>query len=177
MVDSWLERLEIIIFLANIILKGANTLYRPKFCAECGTKLVSTGSWKFLITQQYCSICNKRYRWSNIFWLPSLSLILLSLGWLLGYFSRSSVSPPLIIERTATSSEETKVFTGTATASNAQATTNELTDPTEMVSICGARTKKGTPCSRRVRGKGRCWQHKGLRAMLPEDKLIVHETE
>jgi hypothetical protein len=47
------------------------------------------------------------------------------------------------------------------------------TDPNEVVSICGARTKKGTPCQRRVRGTGRCWQHRGLPAMLPPEKLIV----
>ena len=49
------------------------------------------------------------------------------------------------------------------------------TDPNEVVSICGARTKKGTPCQRRVRGTGRCWQHRGMRAMLPPDKLIVRD--
>lgn len=48
-----------------------------------------------------------------------------------------------------------------------------ITDPNEIVSICGARTQKGTPCSRRVRGTGRCWQHKGMPAMLPASKLIV----
>lgn len=49
----------------------------------------------------------------------------------------------------------------------------EPTDPNEVVSICGARTKKGTPCQRRVRGTGRCWQHRGMPAMLPPEKLIV----
>lgn len=52
---------------------------------------------------------------------------------------------------------------------------NRMTDPEEVVSMCGARTKKGTPCSRRVRGYGRCWQHRGLPAMLPAAKLIIHE--
>lgn len=27
--------------------------------------------------------------------------------------------------------------------------------------FCGAITKKGTPCSRRVKSPGRCWQHIG----------------
>ncbi|ASZ12413.1 hypothetical protein CK934_16325 [Chitinophaga sp. MD30] len=27
------------------------------------------------------------------------------------------------------------------------------------VGYCGALTKKGTPCRRKVRGGGRCWQH------------------
>ena len=29
------------------------------------------------------------------------------------------------------------------------------------VFYCGAMTKKGKPCSRRVKSKGRCWQHAG----------------
>lgn len=43
-------------------------------------------------------------------------------------------------------------------------------DPTYF---CGAATKKGTPCSRRVKGVGRCWQHAGQPAVLPPEKLIV----
>ena len=38
---------------------------------------------------------------------------------------------------------------------------------------CGAETKKGTPCSRKVKGKKRCWQHEGREAMLPQSKLAV----
>lgn len=38
---------------------------------------------------------------------------------------------------------------------------------------CGAQTKKGTPCSRRVKGNIRCFQHTGMPAMLPPDKLKV----
>jgi hypothetical protein len=47
------------------------------------------------------------------------------------------------------------------------------TDPNEVIYVCGARTKKGTPCQRRVRGPFRCWQHRGMPAMLPPSKLIV----
>lgn len=32
---------------------------------------------------------------------------------------------------------------------------------TEPVYYCGAITRKGTPCTRRVKTKGRCWQHIG----------------
>ncbi len=45
----------------------------------------------------------------------------------------------------------------------------------ETVYFCGAATKKGTPCSRRVKGGGRCWQHKGQNAMLPPEKLIISQ--
>jgi hypothetical protein len=51
--------------------------------------------------------------------------------------------------------------------------TERPTEPDEIVSICGARTQKGTPCQRRVRGTGRCWQHKGMAAIIPVEKLVV----
>lgn len=47
-------------------------------------------------------------------------------------------------------------------------------DSTEPVYFCGAETKKGTPCSRRVKGGGRCWQHPGREAILPEEELIAN---
>lgn len=43
------------------------------------------------------------------------------------------------------------------------------------VYYCGAETKKGTPCSRKMKGGGRCWQHEGREAMLPEKDLLVKE--
>ncbi len=39
--------------------------------------------------------------------------------------------------------------------------------------FCGAETKKGTPCSRKVKGGGRCFQHKDREAMLPDKELAV----
>jgi hypothetical protein len=116
-------------------------------------------------------------------------------------FSKSS-PPPLIVERSninrsamkeageastpvATTKEaalsgEAKPKTNSTSNTNSDfakagdgAAGERMTDPNEIVSICGARTQKGTPCSRRVRGTGRCWQHKGLPAMLPASKLIV----
>jgi hypothetical protein len=40
----------------------------------------------------------------------------------------------------------------------------------EVVYTCGARTQKGTPCSRRVKEPGRCWQHMGKPSMLEAPK-------
>ena len=52
---------------------------------------------------------------------------------------------------------------------------SETSRAEEQIYICGARTKKGTPCSRRVHGPVRCWQHKGMPAMLAQEKLLVKE--
>ncbi|HKO44112.1 MAG TPA: hypothetical protein VJU84_12620 [Pyrinomonadaceae bacterium] len=45
----------------------------------------------------------------------------------------------------------------------------------EEIYLCGAQTKKGTACSRRVHGPVRCWQHKGARAMMPLEKLRIKD--
>lgn len=37
---------------------------------------------------------------------------------------------------------------------------NNAAEKEEDVFFCGAMTKKGTACARRVKGGGRCWQHK-----------------
>ncbi|MFN0277264.1 MAG: hypothetical protein ACKVRN_01545 [Pyrinomonadaceae bacterium] len=39
---------------------------------------------------------------------------------------------------------------------------------------CGAQTAKGTPCKHRVKGSVRCFQHTGMPAMLPPDKLKIN---
>ena len=50
---------------------------------------------------------------------------------------------------------------------------NQPNAAAEVVYFCGARTKKGMPCTRRVKNGGRCWQHLGQPAMLPPEKLIA----
>ena len=41
----------------------------------------------------------------------------------------------------------------------------------ERYYYCGAATRKGTPCMRRVKGNVRCYQHSGQEAILPPDRL------
>ncbi|MDT7604401.1 MAG: hypothetical protein QOF61_2398 [Acidobacteriota bacterium] len=88
----------------------------------------------------------------------------------------NAMNPAITGDATGESTTATNGATssGDATRTGLGVAAEELpTDPDEVVSICGARTKKGTPCQRRVRGTGRCWQHRGMPAMLPPEKLIV----
>ena len=89
---------------------------------------------------------------------------LLGLGILIGRSLRPA-PPPLLLQRIAESP-----VAKTANTPAPQPPTIE-----DDVYICGARTKKGTPCSRRVHGPVRCWQHKGSPAMLPIEKLRVQQ--
>jgi hypothetical protein len=156
-------------------------MYKPNFCAECGAQIVRA-RWHFWTSKRFCDDCGKRLR--KLRWAVPLiaSALVFSFGLVVGRNSRPT-PPPLILmqgqnARTLSTDKKTEGRTNNSAKSESEygsdGTSNERpTDPNEVVSICGARTKKGTPCSRRVRGTGRCWQHKGMPAMLPPEKLVV----
>ncbi len=172
-------------------------MYKPNFCAACGEQIVRD-KWRIWTSRRFCQTCAPRFRKERIFAPVIAAEIIFCAGLAAGRFARNfsqSSPPPLIVERNnyrtmkeareastpaavskdAALSGETEPKTSPTSNSNSDfAKAGErMTDPNEIVSICGARTQKGTPCSRRVRGTGRCWQHKGSPAMLPASKLIV----
>jgi hypothetical protein len=89
--------------------------------------------------------------------------------------------PPLIIQRAGNSPLSDSPVDPTSrskppgqkeNAPAKQSLNSELVD--DVVYLCGARTQKGTPCRRRVHFAGeRCYQHKGMPAMVPLEKLTV----
>ncbi|HJT65710.1 MAG TPA: hypothetical protein VJ749_04610 [Pyrinomonadaceae bacterium] len=154
------------------------TSYRPNFCCECGQKIVRL-RWFIWTSRKFCDKCFRKFAKSH--WLrPTLSLsALLLFAVLLGRGCRRAPAP-LVIERPAPA-QKSATINNSATPGGptavGQATTSAAppTITTDDVYICGARTRKGTPCSRRVHGPVRCWQHKGASAMLPQDKLRIKE--
>ncbi len=164
-------------------------MYRPNFCADCGERVVRE-RWRAWASRRFCPSCERRHgrAWTR----PLVALCLAACaGFALGHLLRPSPPPLLLIERGSlpapallakpTSAQKTDgaggdanaPATAAAAARDPGANAEPPTDPAEIVSVCGARTKKGTPCSRRVRGTGRCWQHRGRPAMLPASKLVV----
>ena len=162
-------------------------MYKPNFCCECGERVVRTRrrAWA---SRRFCAACEKRFRRGSL----TASVLLLGVlgggGFLLGRLASPS-RPPLVVERggaglaplaasAAAPRTAGEVREGAAAkpgpAYGPDGTAGERpTDPEEVVYVCGARTKKGTPCQRRVRGPGRCWQHRGKPAILPPSKLVV----
>ena len=147
------------------------TNYRPNFCCECGHKIVRL-RWFVWTSRKFCDKCFRAF--VKLHWLrPSLSLVaLLLLGVVIGRGCRRAPAP-LVIERPVPTQNAPTSTNSTPTTTNS--TTTSAPQATEQVYICGARTKKGTPCSRRVHGPVRCWQHKGAAAMLPLEKLLMKE--
>jgi hypothetical protein len=89
--------------------------------------------------------------------------------------------PPLIIQRAANSPlsdlpvnpvNAARPADEKGSAASKQGANSGSVD--DVVYLCGARTQKGTPCRRRVHFAGeRCYQHKGMPAMVPLEKLTV----
>jgi hypothetical protein len=139
-------------------------LYRPNFCAACGNKIIRL-RWHPWTSRRFCDSCLPKFRKEHWLQPPLVLITLLAFGIVIGRVMRPP-APPLIIQRAvATASNGDKSAAVPATSSL----------PADDVYICGARTKKGTPCSRRVHGEVRCWQHKGMAAILPIDKLRIKE--
>ena len=146
-------------------------MYKPNFCCECGNKLIRL-RWHFWTSRQFCNVCARRFRKERFVPLLIIFLTLTGAGYLLGR-TRQPVAPPLLIERRSDSPLNNSQ-SGSSIASAPGKTSVSAANTIEAdVYICGARTKKGTPCSRRVHGPVRCWQHKGMPAMLPQENLLV----
>ena len=151
---------------------------KANFCAECGERLARKG-WRARLRQRLCDRCAQRLgAFESYRVLIAIALIAFG-AFALGRYLRPA-PPPLIIQRAANSPlSDSPVELSAARQTNRngtyQANQNVASSHSnEEGYICGARTRKGTPCRRRVHAPGeRCFQHKGLPAMLPLEKLVV----
>jgi hypothetical protein len=161
-------------------------MYQPNFCPECGER-IERARRHLWPSRRFCNACATRLRTA----LPLLAgAVLFSLGLGAGRIARTSDTPPLVIERRQLSTTPAQATTTLPPAASLQTENSRAPasreakpavtsngqpaiDTQETVSICGALTKKGAPCQRRVRGTGRCWQHKDQPAAIPLEERIV----
>lgn len=165
-------------------------LYRPNFCCNCGEK-IERADWNLLTSRRFCDPC--RAELSVADWAPKIltAIVLLAGFALISSFSKPSAQsaksevmlPPVETARSTPVLRDSNSNTtlplqvqsqpptipGSATTSNTvQANVQPRSvKSSEVVYFCGALTKKGTPCSRRVKNAGdRCWQHAGMPAAV-----------
>jgi len=148
---------------------------RSNFCANCGARLTRKG-WHSRLGAR-CEDCASRLGPSVT--KPVIIVFVIAIGaFALGRYLRPA-PPPLIIHRAANSPLADvpvnfgAITNGTTLKANRSPSSNSVADE-DSVYICGARTKKGTPCRRRVHTAGeRCYQHKGMPAMVSVDRLTI----
>ncbi len=164
--------------------------YHPHFCCHCGEKIVRA-RWTPLTSRRFCEFCAIEQKQHDLIPRAAAVIILLfGAAGLTAYLgggstsretatakirppknesvptagllhppgsTRPNVSPSLVTTAGPPQSE--------TPASNTKQLGGQRNSSTEPVYHCGAMTKKGTPCTRRVKLPGRCWQHPGQPAM------------
>ena len=152
-------------------------MYRPKFCAECSAKIIRL-RWHFWTSRKFCESCAPRFLQDQVKRAVVAAVMVFLLGMVAGQAARPT-PPPVVIQRTQNSVSTTtagKTNGPGPVASNstvASASNSAGIVTAEEIYTCGARTKKGTACTRRVHGAVRCWQHLGLPALLPQERLRI----
>lgn len=177
-------------------------LFRPSFCANCGEK-IERAEWNLWTSRRFCDLCASELMVHENAPKIVVGIGVLATVVGFGAYLRSgSEKPesPLVKKRSienlnAAIKAPSVVPNAVSVASGAgievtsatpqsmprtlaaipvvkpDASTRPMTDETQY--YCGAMTKKGTPCSRRVKGNVRCYQHQGMPAILSGDKLKV----
>ena len=139
------------------------TLHRPNFCSECGARILRL-RWRVWTSRRFCDTCLPKFRKQRL--TASLSIaVIFGTAIVIGRSLRPPPPPLTLVRKEIVASQSSGANNATVTQ-----------PPTiEEIYTCGARTKKGKPCSRRVHGPVRCWQHKGMRAMVSQEKLKIKE--
>lgn len=127
----------------------------PRFCSQCGEKLLARRR-RWSRARAFCKECAPPVWRSRLGALAAL-VLLISLSFAAGRY---------------TGSREPFYFIGTpvdlahapdrlAENNSPPAPAQPVGDPAETTTtLCGAPTKSGAPCRRRVRGGGHCFQHR-----------------
>src|SRR5262249_31968953 len=129
--------------------------YQANFCAECGNALKPRFS---LGPRYFCAEC-EAHMGRRVYFKPLAGLLLC--GTLAVFALNRTLTPGPNAQPNAGASTPAVSARDTVTARNPE----PKPETVERV-MCGARTKKGTPCRRLVPPGQRCAQHRGMASLL-----------
>lgn len=158
---------------------SSKMLYKPNFCCNCGEK-IDRAEWRLLDSRRFCPLCETEFKGAD--YLPRFAV---AAGLVLSLFGFSSMlsggnqrtvptvnpTPKAALKPTPTKPEfpantevnrppEAPLVVGDFPPQTREQPENASEPSDKPAFYCGAPTKKGTPCSRKVKVKGtRCWQH------------------
>ena len=177
-------------------------VFRPNFCANCGEK-IERAEWGVWTSRRFCYVCESEFKGHDLIprFVVGVGIAIGIFGF--GSYLKSGPTAPDPIGRPrsiASKGVQEKKPSNVEIARDQRtigqpraepvAIKGQEKDPIEQQNapsvpvakpvvaekgyFCGAETKKGTPCSRRVKGKVRCFQHQGMQAMLAAEKLRIN---
>jgi hypothetical protein len=169
-------------------------LFRPTYCANCGVK-IERAEWRPWTSRRFCQVCEIELKEHELIPKAVVGLVCLISIAVLGFsYSTSSNSSGLRALKEELKQEiaaEKRLEPRDPIAQVVAAPVNQIQPEIrnlastsgqqkpaearpklkidETPHFCGAETRKGTPCSRRVKGNARCFQHQGMPAMTVAD--------
>lgn len=174
--------------------------FRPNFCANCGEKIERI-DWTLWSSRRFCDLCATDFVVQEYAPRIIAGIALLAIVSTAGaFFSRPDKDEQAAAKRLISQKAATQVTNAASPQVIPPANVNsavpgmpqpnqasktfaaipqtkpplvDKTGATDIAYFCGAETKKGTACSRRVKGNIRCYQHVGMPAMLSADKLKI----
>jgi len=136
-----------------------------RFCTKCGCRpVVDPGS--LTSSGLYCSKCSPQSR-RRRFTFIAIAILCAGIGFAAGRYT--ATREPLYIIGTPIQLNANRIASpqqsqsSISSVGDPQPTRSESASPT-ATAICGARTKSGKTCQRKVKGGGFCWQHRSNHA-------------
>lgn len=155
-------------------------LYRPNFCCNCGEK-IDRAEWTLFASRRFCELCETEKKEYDLFLrLIAGFCVLCGLFGIATFVSelreKSNRQPAMTLAASAPPAQASNRTANSQPTPDAarrpgneeivglpagsRVVENRIRPAAEAVFYCGAITKKGTPCTRRVKTKGAfCWQH------------------
>ena len=163
--------------------------YHPHFCCHCGEKIVRA-KWTALTSRRFCEFCAVEQKQHDLIpRAAAVLLLLIGAAGFTAYLSSGKPSEVSDLSgsskirglRGENAGPETGYANSNVSGANGSGPPDSRQEPlrsnisagenmqrsaqrnssTEPTYYCGAMTKKGTACTRRVKAPGRCWQHRG----------------
>ena len=164
-------------------------LYRPRYCCNCGEK-IERDDWRLWTSRRFCALCETEYKPYEL--LPRM-VVILGLAFVLfgigSYFRSADTGPgPQVTAKSDRPSqklkpaplfslpdangntdhvESVKKDAGEGKFQINEQPKKEKRTSDETVFYCGAITRKGSPCTRRVKKQGFCWQRAKTSQITP----------
>lgn len=169
-------------------------LFRPKFCANCGVT-VERSEWYPWTSRRFCAVCEIEFKGNELIpraiFLAGVLLGIVGLVSLLGSATKKADTRVVRGDVRVVGDEvAARPFAASEPLANRVGPLPATTPPPQLAvnarplaamappiaakapdrlderpTYCGAETRKGTACMRRVKTGGRCFQHEGMPAM------------
>jgi len=134
--------------------------YQANFCAECGNAMKPRLSF---VPRYFCDECSAQMSVRNLFKPAAALLLCLTIViFAINRTRQQEPNAPPTVRRSISDDSASPVQ-----ARDTLTKRNPIPNPPPVEhAICGARTKKGTPCRHLVSPGERCAQHRGMASML-----------